>query len=217
MSDTNTGLRAIRMRDLDRSEWPIDIAHVPSLPEANAGGGPLMSQGRRRDPSHQLHECPGPMTGTVTWLGYGRSAAEELRSAIRSAKGDEPLAPVSVVVPSNYVGVATRRLLASGTFGKVCGTGIGVAAVSFLTVYRMAELLGSSRLAGETKRPVSTPVIAAALRASLAERPGIFAPVAGHEATESALIAAYRELDPSLPAPSAPELFMAMAHWRAAH
>jgi hypothetical protein len=134
------------------------------------------------------------MTGTVTWLGYGRSAAEELRSAIRSAKGDEPLAPVSVVVPSNYVGVATRRLLASGTFGKVCGTGIGVAAVSFLTVYRMAELLGSSRLAGETKRPVSTPVIAAALRASLAERPGIFAPVAGHEATESALIAAYREL-----------------------
>lgn len=31
------------------------------------------------------------------------------------------------------------------------------------------------------------------------------------------VIAAYRELDPSLPAPSAPELFMAMAHWRAAH
>jgi cyclase len=31
------------------------------------------------------------------------------------------------------------------------------------------------------------------------------------------VIAAYRELDPSLPAPSAPELFMQMAQWRAAH
>ena len=58
----------------------------------------------------------------------------------------------------------------------------------------MAELLGSSPLSGAGRRPVSTPVIAAALRAALADRPGIFAPVAGHAATETALIAAYREL-----------------------
>jgi hypothetical protein len=101
---------------------------------------------------------------------------------------------VSVVVPSNYVGVATRRLLASGSLGAICSRGTGVAAVSFLTVYRMAELLGASRLAGAGRRPVSTPVIAAALRGSLAEEPGIFAPVAGHAATETSLIAAYREL-----------------------
>jgi len=117
-----------------------------------------------------------------------------LRSAISAAKGADPLAPVSVVVSSNYVGVATRRLLGSGRLGPVCDRGIGLAAVSFLTVYRMAELLGSARLAGAGRRPVSTPVIAAALRASLAERPGIFAPVSAHAATETALIAAYREL-----------------------
>jgi ATP-dependent helicase/nuclease subunit B len=117
-----------------------------------------------------------------------------LRSAINQAKGDEPLTPVSIVVPSNYVGVATRRLLASGALGPVAHRGIGVAAVSFVTVYRLAELLGSTRLAASDRRPVSTPVIAAALRAALAERPGIFAPVAGHAATETALIAAYREL-----------------------
>jgi len=127
-------------------------------------------------------------------VGYGRPATEALRSAINTAKNDGPLTPVTVVVPSNYVGVATRRMLASGVLGPVCGTGIGVAAVSFLTVYRMAELLGSSDLAGAGRRPVSTPVIGGALRASLAERPGIFAPVAGHAATETALIAAYREL-----------------------
>ena len=130
----------------------------------------------------------------IRWVRYGRPAAEELRSAISLAKGDEPLAPVTIVVPSNYVGVATRRLLASGALGSVCGRGIGVAAVSFVTVYRLAELLGSAQLAGSGRRPVSTPVIAAALRSALAQDPGIFAPVAGHAATETALVAAYREL-----------------------
>jgi hypothetical protein len=41
---------------------------------------------------------------------------------------------------------------------------------------------------------VSTPVIAAALQAALAEAPGVFAPVADHPTTEIALVAAYREL-----------------------
>jgi RecB family exonuclease len=130
----------------------------------------------------------------MRWVRYGRPAAEELRAAISLAKGDEPLAPVTIVVPSNYVGVATRRLLASGALGPVCGQGIGVAAVSFVTVYRLAELVGSARLAGSGRRPVSTPVIAAALRSALTREPGIFAPVAGHAATETALVAAYREL-----------------------
>lgn len=134
------------------------------------------------------------MTINVHWVGYGPTAADSLRRAISTEKGDDPLAPVTVVVPSNHVGVGTRRLLASGRLGPVCGRGTGIAAVMFLTVYRLAELLGSSRLAGAGRRPVSTPVIAAALRAALAERPGVFAPVATHPATETALVAAYREL-----------------------
>jgi hypothetical protein len=134
------------------------------------------------------------MSVEVQWVRYGRPAAEKLQATIRRAKAGEPLAPVTIVVPSNYVGVATRRLLASGSLGPLCDKGIGVAAVSFVTVYRLAELLGSTRLAGGGRRPVSTPVIAAALRAALAKKPGIFAPVAAHAATETALIAAYREL-----------------------
>jgi hypothetical protein len=134
------------------------------------------------------------MSVDVRWVRYGRPAAEALRAAISGAKGDEPLEPVTVVVPSNYVGVATRRLLASGTLGPMSTRGTGVAAVSFVTVYRLAELLGSPGLIGAGRRPVSTPVIAAALRATLAEAPGIFKPVAGHAATESSLVAAYREL-----------------------
>ncbi len=130
----------------------------------------------------------------LEWLPYGRPAAEALRETIRAAKAGEPLAPVTVVVPSNHVGVAARRLLASGELGSVSDRGTGLAAVSFLTVYRLAELLGSPTMAGHGRRPVSTPVLAAALRAALAGDPGVFAPVATHPATEMALVSSYKEL-----------------------
>jgi RecB family exonuclease len=130
----------------------------------------------------------------VEWVPCGRDAADALRRRIAAVKGDEPLTPVTVIVPSNHVSVATRRLLASGVLGPACGNGVGLAAVSFMTPYRLAELLGAPPLAGSGRRPVSTPVIAAALRAALADDPGLFAPVASHPATETALVEAYREL-----------------------
>src|SRR5690606_2588789 len=58
----------------------------------------------------------------------------------------------------------------------------------------LAELLGASALAAQGRRPVSTPVIAAAVRRALDEEPGMFAPVAGHPATERALVASFAEL-----------------------
>ncbi|HEV3282439.1 MAG TPA: PD-(D/E)XK nuclease family protein [Acidimicrobiales bacterium] len=134
------------------------------------------------------------MSVRTRWVGYGQPAAQALRQAIDEAKAGDPLSPVSVVVPSNHVGVATRRLLASGSLGPLSGRGTGMAAVNFLTVYRLGELLGAATLAGQGRRPVSTPVIGAALRAALAVQPGVFAPVATHPATETALIGAYREL-----------------------
>ncbi len=134
------------------------------------------------------------MAVEVHWVRYGREASQALRGAIVAAKGGDPLAPVTVVVPSNHVGVAARRLLASGALGPVCGAGPGLVAVTFLTPYRLAELLGAPRLAAAGRRPVSTPVIAAALRAALADAPGLFGPVAAHPATEQALVGAYREL-----------------------
>jgi ATP-dependent helicase/nuclease subunit B len=131
---------------------------------------------------------------TIEWVRYGRAAGEALAAAIGKAKGGDPLAPVTVVVPSNHVGVGARRLLASGALGDVSSAGRGIAAVTFLTPYRLAELLGARRLAASGKRPVSTPVIAAALRAALAADPGVFHLVARHPATELALVEAYREL-----------------------
>ncbi|HVL98265.1 MAG TPA: hypothetical protein VM324_03130 [Egibacteraceae bacterium] len=125
---------------------------------------------------------------------YGRPAAELLRERVSAAKADDPLQPVTVVVPTNYVGVSTRRLLASGELGPVTAQGAGVAGLNLLTVYRLAELLGAPRLAAQGRRPVSTPVVAAAVRTVLTDAPGIFAEVREHPSTEEALVHAYREL-----------------------
>src|SRR5262249_11867543 len=125
---------------------------------------------------------------------YGRAASQALFDAVARAKRDDPLAPVTVIVPTNSVGVSARRRLASGELGRVTPSARGVVGVTFVTVFRLAELLGAPRLAAARRRPVSTPVIAAAVRASLVREPGLFAPVAEHPATEEALVAAYREL-----------------------
>ena len=129
----------------------------------------------------------------VVATAYGRPALQALRRAVAAAKQGDPLAPVTVIVPANHVGVTARRALASGSLGRV-SDGAGVAAVTFLTVYRLAELLGAPRLAAQRRRPVSTPVLAAALRRVLRRDPGLFAPVAEHPATEAALVAAFGEL-----------------------
>jgi RecB family exonuclease len=125
---------------------------------------------------------------------YGAPALRALRDAVATAKAADPLAPVTVVVSSNPSGVAARRQLGRGAAGPIWGTTPGLAGVTFVTPYRLAELLGSSRLAAAGRRPVSTPVIAAAVRRVLATEPGVFADVATHPTTEQRLVAAHREL-----------------------
>src|SRR5918996_102096 len=131
---------------------------------------------------------------------HGRPAAEVLYQRVASAKADDPLNPASVLVPTNYVGVSIRRLLATGTLGPVTQRGRGVAGLVLLTVYRLAELLGAPGLAAAGRRPVSTPLIGAAVRRVLSEAPGIFAPVVAHPSTEQALVRAHRELSELRPA-----------------
>lgn len=128
----------------------------------------------------------------VVTVPYGAPARDALARIVAAIKADagDPLAPVTVVVHANSVGVAARRALARRG---------GVIGVQMLTVYRLAELLGGARLAAAGRRPVSTPVLAAAVRAVLAERATIFAAVREHAATEEALIAAHRLLSDCSP------------------
>ena len=130
------------------------------------------------------------MTMRCVTTGYGPPAHEALAEAVARAKGGDPLAPVTVVVPNHYVGLAARRALGRRTHN---GTR-GVAAVAFHTAYDLAERLGGAELAAEGRRGVTNAVIAAAVRAALRREPGHFRGVETHPATERALTRAHREL-----------------------
>ncbi len=125
------------------------------------------------------------MSIPVTTTPYGPPAHVTLAAAIDHHKQDDPLQPVAVIVPSNHVGIAARRSL---------GHKGGIAAVTFLTPYRLAELLGAPGLAATGRRPVSTPVLAGAVRAILHSDPGHFAGVERHPTTERSLIRSHRSL-----------------------
>ena len=127
----------------------------------------------------------------VQSVAYGKDGTEALRDAIRAAQDGDPLAPVTIVVPSNLAGLSARRTLAEQG---------GIANVAFDTPFGLAERLGRARAAAAGLTPITEPVLVAAIRVELRIRPGFFAPVAEHSATESALARRYAELSRARPA-----------------
>jgi ATP-dependent helicase/nuclease subunit B len=125
----------------------------------------------------------------VIWTRYGADAYDALRSGVAAAKRDDPLAQVTVLVPTQICGVIARRTLAHGVANRA-----GVAGLSVLTVDGLAERIAAPALVGSGRRPAVGPVLAAAWRRALSEDAGVFAPVAGHRATVRALVMAHREL-----------------------
>lgn len=141
---------------------------------------------------------------SVLVTAYGPPAHDALAAAVEEAQADDRLAPVTVVVPSNYVGLGARRALARRR---------GIAAVAFATPYRLAGLLGAAATAAGGRRPVSTPVIAAQVRSVLRVEPGYFAGVQGHPVTEKVLVKAHRELS-EVPGPGLDRLAAASGRAR---
>lgn len=117
----------------------------------------------------------------MIWTPYGPPATERLGEQIAESKNGDPLAPVTVVVPTNIAGLATRRAL--GTREQ------GVAAVNFLLIQDIAVQLMGERLQHQR---LSDLFIGAAMRRALADSPGVFKDSANHTGTEQALIQAYR-------------------------
>lgn len=127
---------------------------------------------------------------TLEWAAYGRPAYDSLRAAVSAAKAGDPLAPVTLVMPTDLSGVIARRALARGFDDNHDG----VAALTVLTVARLAELVGAPSLVATGRRPLASPVLAAAWRQVVADDPGVFGPVADHPSTITALAAAHRTL-----------------------
>ena len=125
------------------------------------------------------------MAVSVTFTRHGSAALDALAAAVAAAKGDDPLTPVAVIVPTNTAGVMARRAL---------GRRGGAAAIDVLTVFRLAELLGAPSLHGEGRKPVSTPVVDLAVKRVIHDSPGLYAAVNHHPSTVVALRDLYREL-----------------------
>lgn len=120
-------------------------------------------------------------------------ALAALSDLIGAAKGDDPLAAVTIVVPTNTCGVMTRRSL---------GRAGGIAAIDMVTLGRLAELIAGPQLAAAGRSPMSTPVVDLAIANVLARDPGPFAAVASHPSTVVALRQLHESLRAAGPEPT---------------
>jgi RecB family exonuclease len=131
----------------------------------------------------------------VHLVQLGQGAQRALRDAIVDAKAGDPLAPVTVAVPSNYAGLSLRGTLGFGQLSLDSVSGReGLVNVRFLVLARIAELLGAPLLAAKGKRPLTAAVRAEAVRAVLSRDPGPFAEVLDHTSTERSLDSTFRDL-----------------------
>lgn len=128
---------------------------------------------------------------------FGAPASTALVDAVGHLKGDDALAPVVVIVPTERIGVAARRGLArAGVAGRR-----GVAGITVMTLARLAESIATPELAAGGRRPVTDAVLVSALDRLLHEAPGRFADVAEHPETSRSLARAHNELR-TLPTPA---------------
>jgi RecB family exonuclease len=128
------------------------------------------------------------LTVQIITTRYGASALETLRDVVRAVKADDPMAPVTLLLPNNLAAVVARRSLAEG----LSEAGNAVAGVHLATLSRLAEELGAAALA--PRRPATNPIVGAAWRAALDREPGVFEAVRDHPATIRALVRTHREL-----------------------
>lgn len=115
---------------------------------------------------------------------------DALTELVARAKRDDPMAAVTVLVPTNIAGIIARRHLARG----LSGDDNGIAAVWFSTPTRLAEQLAAPTLHAAGRKPATPPILAALTAKIVETEPGGFGEVAAHPATIQALVRAHREL-----------------------
>ena len=135
-------------------------------------------------------DAPRPRPGFVPGLAvhpHGPVAREALWARVAGIRALDPLAPVTVAVPTTYAGLSLRR-----DAGRRPG---GLVNVRFLSLNRVAELLGAPFLAAPGRVPLTATRRAGAIRAALHHVGGPFRHLAGHPATTRAFAATLAELD----------------------
>ena len=138
-------------------------------------------------PSVASARCPRlPLPHPPTWsLPTASRRGTRCWAAVAAAQADDPLAPVTVAVPSPYAGLSLRRDL---------GRRSGLVNVRFMALARVAELLGAPVLAGDHRRPLTPAVRNEAVHAALVDDAGPFSAVVDHPSTAVRLGATFLDL-----------------------
>ena len=108
----------------------------------------------------------------------------ELRQLIQEEKRDDVLAPVTVVTPTRYAGLALRQELGRAGFANV----------RFMPAPVLSELLGAAALEQQGRKPLTGVLENLAVRQALAQTDGPLRDVSEHPSTQSSVRAAFRQL-----------------------
>ena len=125
-----------------------------------------------------------PTVGRLIVDGQSPRLRETLWDLVRQAKGDDVLAPVTVVGPTRYANLSLRHELGRSGFANV----------RFIVLPALLEPLGAASLAGAGRRPLTGTLEGVAMRAALSDATGPLAPVSGHPSTQASVRATFREL-----------------------
>ena len=122
--------------------------------------------------------------GIITGLFLGRQSSQSLWTVVQSAQQDDPLAPVTVVGPSNYANLSLRHRFARSGFANV----------RFLVLPRLAEYLGAHSLAAQGRTPLSSVLESTGIRAASSQATGQLSAVRSHPSTQQSLRNTFRQL-----------------------
>lgn len=115
----------------------------------------------------------------VRWVPYGPATLDVLAQEIARSRGDDPLRPVTVIVPTKVAGLVLRRRLAA--------RGGGIVGVAFEVLEQTAEALATTVLAGRGSRPLTERADAVIVAAAAHDHPGAMGGLARRPTTLATL------------------------------
>lgn len=116
--------------------------------------------------------------------GLGSGSADNLASYIKAAKQADVLTPITVIGPSVYANLSMRHNLGRSGFANV----------RFLVFPRLSEFLGAPSLASENRRPLTSILEGASIRAVSGMASGMLGELRSHPSTHQSLRNSFRQL-----------------------
>ena len=132
----------------------------------------------------QMNDSISPNPNRLIVARHSPDLTQALWRLVDDEKRNDVLAPVTVVTPTRYTGLALRQDLGHAPFVNV----------RFMVMPMLAELLGGAVLERQGRKPLTSAVESLLLRRVLAQSTGPLARVAEHTSTQSSVREALRQL-----------------------